>query len=128
MKSKISPKSAKPSACWSRRFSRPAKPAKPAVFEIGESIKHKFRLFQVYRFQNWYQSNIPLKDKSGIGMIEVKIQDTVKRRKQEHTFQKNRLTRFICTKCHYKKCFSIQVIIPDRYINYSLYQCKLYQN
>ena len=60
MKSKISPKSAKPSAFWSRKFSRPAKPAKPAVFGIRESIKHKFRVFQVYRSQNWYQSNTPL--------------------------------------------------------------------
>ena len=42
---------------WSRRSSRPAKPAKPAVFGIGESIKHKFRIFQVYRFQNWYQQD-----------------------------------------------------------------------
>ena len=57
MKSRISPKSAKPSALWSRRFSRPAKPTKPAVFGIGESIKRKFRFFQAYRFQNWYQSN-----------------------------------------------------------------------
>ena len=37
-----------------------SRPAKPAVFGIGESIKHKFRVFQVYRFQNWYQSNTPL--------------------------------------------------------------------
>ena len=40
MKSKIFPKS-----------------AKPAIFGIGESIKHKFRVLQVYLFQNWYQSN-----------------------------------------------------------------------
>ena len=33
-KTGISPKSAKPSACWSRRLSRPSKPAKPAVFGI----------------------------------------------------------------------------------------------
>ena len=44
-KLKIAPKSAKPSAFWSRRFSKPAKPAKPAVFGIGESIKHKFWVF-----------------------------------------------------------------------------------
>ena len=60
MKSRISAKSAKPSAFWSKRFSRPAKPAKPAVFRIWESIKHKFCVFRAYRFQNWYQSNTPL--------------------------------------------------------------------
>ena len=63
VKSRISAKSAKPSAFSSRRFSRPAKPAKPAkpaVFLIGESIKRKFRVFQVYRSQNWYQSNTTL--------------------------------------------------------------------
>ena len=26
----------------------------PAVFGIGESMKHRFRVFQVCRFQNWY--------------------------------------------------------------------------
>ena len=52
MKSRISPKSAKPFAFWSRWFSRPPKSAKPAVFGIGKSIKHKFRVFQVYRLQN----------------------------------------------------------------------------
>ena len=32
---RISPKSAKPSACcWSRKLGRPCKPARPAVFEI----------------------------------------------------------------------------------------------
>ena len=51
------PKSAKPSACWSRRVGRPLEPAKPAVFGIWSSIKHKFRVFQVYRFQNWHRSN-----------------------------------------------------------------------
>ena len=72
MKWRISPKSAKPSAFSSKRFSRSAKPAKPAVFGIGESIKHKFRVFQVYRFQNWYQSNTPLRfSKYGIGHGKV---------------------------------------------------------
>ena len=61
IKMRISPKSAKPSAFQSRGFSRPFKPAKPAVFGIWESIKHKFRVWQVYRFQNWYQSNTPRK-------------------------------------------------------------------
>ena len=56
MKSRISQKSAKPSASWSRRFSRPVK---PAVFRIGESIKHKFRVFQVYSFRKWYQRSTP---------------------------------------------------------------------
>ena len=28
-------------------------------FRNWESIKHRFRVFQVYRFQNWYQSNTP---------------------------------------------------------------------
>ena len=59
MKTRISPKSAKPSAFRSRMFSRPSKPAKPAVLGIWESIKHEFRICQVYRFQNWYQSNTP---------------------------------------------------------------------
>ena len=40
MKTRISPKHAKPSVFWSRTFSRPLKPAKPAVFGIFESIKH----------------------------------------------------------------------------------------
>ena len=35
MKTRISPKSAKPSAFWSRRLSRPSKLAKPAVLEFG---------------------------------------------------------------------------------------------
>ena len=61
MKSRISSKkSAKPCAFWSRRFSSPAKLAIPAVFGTEESIKHKFLVFQVYRFQCWYQSNTPL--------------------------------------------------------------------
>ena len=29
-------------------------------FRNFESIKHKFRAFQVYRFQNWHQGNIPI--------------------------------------------------------------------
>ena len=57
MKSRISSKSAKPHATWSRRLSRPSKPAKLVALGIGESIKHKLRVVQVYRFQNWYQSN-----------------------------------------------------------------------
>ena len=64
MKLRISPKSAKPSAFW------PAKPAKPAVFGIGESIKHKFRVFQVYRFQNRYQSNTPLTEQYFVNFVE----------------------------------------------------------
>ena len=42
MKSRIPSRSAKPSAFWSRRLKRPAKPAKHAVFGIWESIKQKF--------------------------------------------------------------------------------------
>ena len=49
MKMRISPKSAKSSACWSRRFGRPSKPSRPAVFVIWLSIKEQFRVFQIYR-------------------------------------------------------------------------------
>ena len=44
-----------PSAFWSRSLSRPAK---PAVFGTGESIKHIFRVLQVYRFQNYQITKI----------------------------------------------------------------------
>ena len=45
-------RSVKP-ALQSRRFSRPSKPANPAVLGIWESIKHEFWVYLVYHFQNW---------------------------------------------------------------------------
>ena len=50
MKPRISPKSF-------RRFSRPPKPAKPNVFGNLESIKNKFTVYEIYRFQNF----VPIK-------------------------------------------------------------------
>ena len=60
-----------------QKFSRPSNHAKLAVFGVLESIKHKFRVYQAYRFQNWYQSNTPtlldysrvLNKRGGVGII-----------------------------------------------------------
>ena len=52
MKLRISPKTAKPSANWSRKLTRPVK---PAVFGIGESIKEQKaqQACQTCRLRNW---------------------------------------------------------------------------
>ena len=42
-----------------QRVSSPFKHAKPTVFGIWEPIKHKFLVYQVYRFANWYSQTHP---------------------------------------------------------------------
>ena len=62
-----------------KKYSRPeklAKHAKPAVFGTGESIKHKFRDFQVNRFQNRYQSSKKHPKEAQVkSVMSYKVQD-----------------------------------------------------
>ena len=60
MKSRISPKSAKPSASWSRRLSRPAKPAKPTVLELGSESNTNSESFKSTVFRIGANQTHPL--------------------------------------------------------------------